>query len=110
MRRLLPLLLLIASTGAHAACEEGLFTPALAGVETIPTCSLGKEGCLYSGDAVFRYGEAIPDDPAALSVLAQGSPWRIYGPGNRILTIDYLAKAVRGLQSKGEKKVVLVSS
>jgi hypothetical protein len=110
MRRLPLFMLLLASTSAHASCEEGLFMPALTGVETIPTCSLGKEGCLYSGDAVFRYAEAIPDDPAAISLSAQGSPWRIYGPGDRILTIDSLAQLVRGAQSKGEKKVVLVSS
>ncbi|MCX7032404.1 MAG: hypothetical protein NT046_00300 [Arenimonas sp.] len=110
MRRLLPLLLLIASPNVHAACEEVLFTPALAGIETIPTCPLGSEDCLYSGEAVFRYAEAIPDDPAAMGITAQGSPWRLYGPDNRILTLDFLAKAVRGAQSEGEKKVVLVTS
>lgn len=110
MRCLLSFPLLVASTLAHAQCEEGIFTPTLKRIETIPTCPLGSEGCLYSGDAVVRYVEAIPDDPAAMSVFAQGSPWRIYGPGNRILTIDYLANAVRGMQSKGEKKVVLVTS
>ena len=110
MRHLLFFPLLLASTIAQAECEEGLFTPALTGVETIPTCSLGSEGCLYAGQAVFRYAEAIPNDPAAIGITAQGSPWRIYGPDMRILTLEFLAKAVRGAQSKGEKKVVLVTS
>ena len=110
MRRLPLFLLLLASTPAHATCEEGLFTPALTGVETIPTCSLDSEGCLYAGEAVYRYSEAMPDDPAVISLSAQGSPWRIYGPDMRILTLDFLAKAVRGAPGKGENKLVLVTS
>ncbi|HEU0152218.1 MAG TPA: hypothetical protein VFQ84_02605 [Arenimonas sp.] len=110
MRRFLFSSLFLACTLVHADCGDASFARPLEGMQKVPTCETNGKDCVSSAYAVHKFSEAIPDDPTVMTVTAQGSPWRIYGPGNRILRIDELAGILRDARSEGESKVVLMTS
>lgn len=109
MKLALPLLLaaLAASSGASAACTSAL---PLKGSLTIATCSPSKDGCVPAEQALHAYMEAMPDaGDEVLRIGMHGSPWHLYGPDYRILSIEQLAGMVRAQGGK-IRRVVLNAS
>jgi hypothetical protein len=102
--------LLAACAVAQAGCPATL---PLKGVLNIDNCYPMREDCVPASDALYQYAEAVPDGgDEGMTIALHGSPWHLYGPDSRIMTIDKLAEVLRQ-ESKKKKKlshVVLMSS
>lgn len=84
----------------------------LSGTETVSTCSplQGSPDCIYVGQVLHEYMQAVPDSDSVFSIGLQSSPWRLYDGEFRILTVDEVADAVRSNRNGKVERVVLVGS
>lgn len=106
-RGLAVLSLLAACAGAQADCPTTL---PLKGVINIDNCSPLRDGCVPAADALYEYTGAMPDvGDEVLRISMHGSPWHLYGPDSRIMTIESLAAVVKQQGSK-IREVILMSS
>ncbi|MGW8389434.1 hypothetical protein [Pseudoduganella sp. HUAS MS19] len=106
-RALALLSLLAACTGVQADCPAAL---PLKGVLSVDNCYPMREGCVPAAEALYQYTTAMPDvGDEVLRISMHGSPWHLYGPDSRIMTIEDLAGIVRQQGSK-IREVVLMSS
>lgn len=106
MHRILALATLLASLPA-LACENHL---PLEGTISVDTCRVGEPGCVYAGQALAEYYDAQPEVPGVLTVGIHASPWRVYAPDNRILTLDEFAAMLRKGLGPQDKSVALYVS
>jgi hypothetical protein len=106
MYRALTLATLVAALPAFA-CENHL---PLEGMLNVDTCRVGEAGCVPATQALRDYMDAQPEVPGVLTVGIQGSPWRVYGPDNRILTVDEFAGMLRAALGPDDKSVALYVS
>src|SRR5512134_3970652 len=103
--RILTAALVLAATTSQA-CESGF---PVSGVVEVPACQLSQEAqCLPAMQALVQYAQAQPDDPAALLVLMQTSPWRMYGADLRITTVEEVAAMARTHLKPGLRRVDLM--
>jgi hypothetical protein len=107
MRVMLLLLASIVAAPTALACENHL---PLQGTIEVDTCRVGEAGCVYAGKAVYDYFEAQPEDRGVLSVASPGSPWHVYGPEKRIVSIDEFAQMLRKSLGPDDKSVALYMS
>lgn len=105
-RTLLALCLL---SPAALACDTSHLP--LSGTASVKTCSptQGSSDCVYSGQAVFEYMEAVPDPETVFTIGLQTSPWRMYDGQMRILAVEDVAEVIRPELSKLER-VELIGS
>ena len=109
-RRFALVSLLAACAVAQADCPTTL---PLKGVLNVDNCYPMREDCVPAADALYQYAEAVPDGgDEEMTIALQGSPWHLYGPDSRIMTIDTLAGILRqaGKKKKKLRHVVLMSS
>lgn len=80
---------------AALACDTSHLS--LSGTVSVTTCSSkqGSGDCIYAGQALYEYMEAVPDSDAVFTIGLQASPWRLYDGEMRILSADDVADAVR---------------
>lgn len=107
-QRVLALLSLLAACAtAQADCPATL---PLKGVINIDNCYPMRADCVPASEALYQYSSAAPDvGDEVLRISLQGSPWHLYGPDSRIMTIDNLAAVVKQQGSK-IRQVILMSS
>ena len=76
------------------------------------TCSPKQDStdCIYAGQALYEYAEAVPDNDALFTISLQASPWRMYDGEMRILTADDVADAVRPKLDGKLERVELIAS
>lgn len=104
------LLALCLLSPAALACESD-HRLGLSGTATVATCSPATSAdCVFSGDVLYPYFAAAPDDPAVMGVGLQSSPWRLYDGDMRILSVEELAATVRANRDPAEKRVELIGS
>jgi len=107
LRGLALLSLLAACAGAQADCPA---TMPLKGVIKLDNCYPMRKDCVPAAEALYDYTTAMPDaGDEVLRISLHGSPWHLYGPDSRIMTIDDLAAVVRQQGSK-IRQVILMSS
>ncbi|MBU8978014.1 MULTISPECIES: hypothetical protein [unclassified Lysobacter] len=84
----------------------------LSGALSVTTCSptQDSERCVYSGQALYQYLEAVPDSDELLTIGLQASPWRMYDAETRILTVDDIADLVRPKLGGKVERVELIAS
>lgn len=104
------LLALCLLSPAALACDTSHLS--LSGTVNVPTCSpkQGATDCVYAGNAVYEYLEAVPDSDAVFTIGLQASPWRMYDGEMRILTVDDLANAVRPKLDGKVERLELIGS
>lgn len=105
MRPLLLALCLLSP--AALACESHI---ALSGTVHVPTCPRESNECGSAAEAVYRYMDAMPDDPAVMTIGLHASPWRLYDGDMRILTVEDVAARVRASRDPAERRVDLMGS
>lgn len=106
-RGLALLSLLAACAGAQADCPTTL---PLKGTVNLDNCYPMGADCISASEALYQYADAMPDvGDEVLRISTHGSPWHIYGPDSRIMTIENLAATVRQQGSK-IRQVILMSS
>lgn len=93
--------------GSLLACETSL---PLKGAESIKTCDPHAAGCTPAAKLVYKYTEAMPEDPKLFTIALQSSPWRFYDPQMRILTPEEVAAMIKAHWKQGMEKVVLFAS
>lgn len=95
---------------AALACDTSHLS--LSGAISVTTCStkLDSTDCVYAGEALYEYGEAVPDSESVLTIVLQASPWRMYDGEMRILTADDIANAVRPKLGGKLEHVELIAS
>jgi len=107
LRRLAVLSLLAACAGAQADCPATL---PLKGVINLDNCNSVRKDCVPAAEALYEYTTAMPDaGDDVLRISLHGSPWHLYGPDYRIMTIEQLAGVVKQQGSK-IREVILMSS
>lgn len=107
LRGLAVLSLLAACAGAQADCPA---TMPLKGVIKLDNCYPMRKDCVPAAEALYDYTTAMPDaGDEVLRISLHGSPWHLYGPDSRIMTIGDLAAVVRQQGSK-IRQVILMSS
>src|SRR5687767_13355430 len=91
----LALLVLCLLSPAALACDTSHLP--LSGAISVRTCSPTQDSvdCVYSGQALSEYMEAIPDNDSLYSIGLHASPWRMYDAEMRVLTVDDVADVVR---------------
>jgi hypothetical protein len=100
-------LLALSTPSAAMACTR---SPLLEGAITIPQCLADADAeCLPSGKAVFDAVQAL-EMPGVFTLGLQSSPWRMYEPSGRILTIEDVASIVRANRPEEDERVRLVGS
>ena len=84
----------------------------LSGAIAVATCSPKQDStdCVYSGQALYEYMEAVPDNDALYSIGLQASPWRMYDGEMRTLTVEDVAAAVRPQLDGKVGRVELIGS
>lgn len=94
--------------GIAYACDEA---QALEGVLSIPQCDPASavDGCVPGSQATFDALEAL-EIPAVFTIGVQTSPWRMYDPKGRILTVEEVAAAIRAKRPDSDRRVHLVGS
>ncbi|HEY5849590.1 MAG TPA: hypothetical protein VIT62_02310 [Lysobacter sp.] len=104
------LLALCLLSPATFACETSHLP--LSGAVSVTTCSpkQGSADCVYSGKALQKYMEAVPDSDSLFTIGLQASPWRMYDGAMRILTADDLADVVRPQLDGKLERVELIGS
>lgn len=100
-------LLLLTSKLVIAECKSEL---PISGAISIKNCDAKSELCTPANEAIYSYIEAIKDQPTELIISLQSSPWHLYGPDMRIITIDEIAEMAKPSIKKGVKKIVLNAS
>jgi len=107
MKRTVLLMFLIVSAHDVSSCES---PQPLSGTVTVPVCLTDGPDCRPAGKVLYEYTEAQPDDPASFSIALQTSPWRMYGPDNRIITVAEVADILRPQLEPKHKHVELFGS
>lgn len=104
------LLALCLLSPAALACDTSHLS--LSGAVSVTTCSPKQDStdCVYAGQALFEYLEAVPDSDALFTIGLQASPWRMYDGEMRILTADDIADAVRPQLNGKLERVELIGS
>lgn len=104
------LLALCLLSPATLACDTSHL--ALSGAITVKTCHVqgASSDCVYSGQALHEYMDAVPDSDAAFTIGLQSSPWRMYDGQMRILTVDDVADVVRRERDDKVERVELIGS
>lgn len=99
--------LAFSSPSATMACIQSSL---LEGAVTIPQCAADADTrCLPAGQAVFDAVQAI-EMPGVFTIGLQSSPWRMYEPSGRILSIEDVASIVRASRPEEDTRVRLVGS
>ncbi|HTA65324.1 MAG TPA: hypothetical protein VK753_07460, partial [Xanthomonadaceae bacterium] len=93
MKLLVAAALLLASPGA-LACSSAL---PLKGSVFVESCDPRDSTCRDATKQLYAYLQSTVDRPAVLSIAVQTSPWHIYGPDMRIMTMDDLVARIRPL-------------
>jgi hypothetical protein len=106
MKRALVAFWLISSSAL--ACDTSHLS--LSGSASVKTCHKEGPDCIYAGQALYDYMEAIPDSDEVLTIGLQTSPWRMYDTEMRILTVEDMAAAVRAKLNGKVKRVELIGS
>ncbi|MGH8028422.1 MAG: hypothetical protein ACREO3_00660 [Arenimonas sp.] len=104
-----PLLITLLASSPTFACQDTSLL-GLTGSLSVKTCGISQPGCVYSGEALYKYMEAQPDDPDTFSIGLQTSPWRAYDGEMRILTMEEIAATVREHREPRNRKVILYGS
>jgi hypothetical protein len=99
--------LLIAAAHGVAACEP---PQPLSGTLTVPVCHTDGPDCRPAAKALYEYTKAQRDDPDTFSIALHSSPWRLYGPDMRIITVEELAGILRPQLEEKHKRVELFGS
>jgi hypothetical protein len=99
--------LCLLSTSA-LACDTSHLS--LSGSVSVETCRKESAECIYAGQALYDYMEAVPDSDEVLTIGLQTSPWRMYDGEMRILTVEDIAEAVRAKLNGKVKRVELIGS
>jgi hypothetical protein len=107
MRIAVAVLFVVFAGSSRADCVATL---PLQGTETAPACNDHQPGCHPAAERLFEYLEKIPDSPSVVTIALQSSPWRMYDPDLRILTVEELAATIRPHLEDGVRKVQLVGS
>lgn len=110
MSRVLAILLAGVASASRAEC---ITTLPLQGTEIAAACDYREPGCYQAAEKLYSYLDNIAEDPAVVTIALQSSPWRMYGPDMRILTIEEAAAAIRPhlrKKAKHAKKVQLIGS
>ena len=103
------LLALCLLSPASLACDTSHL--ALSGTAHVDTCSSQSgHDCIYSGQALRQYMDAVPDSDALYTIGLQSSPWRMYDGEMRILTVADVATAVRPALDGKVERVELIGS
>lgn len=103
------LLALCLLSPAAPACDTSHLL--LSGAISVKTChEQGSSECVYSGQALYEYMEAVPDSDALFTIGLQSSPWRMYDGQMRILTVDDVADLVRRTLDGKVERVELIGS
>jgi len=76
----------------------------------VPVCLEDGPDCRPASEVLHEYTEAQPDDPAGFSIALQSSPWHLYGPDYRIITVDELAAIIRSQLEPKHKRIDLFGS
>lgn len=82
----------------------------LEGVVSIETCDKEKETCVSALQAVAEYIARVEDTPETCTVALHSSPWRLYDPEMRIITVRELGDRIRPALKSPVKSVALVAS
>lgn len=107
VKRLAALSFILASQWAQADCTSSL---PLEGVVSVETCMTESADCRPAFEALHEYASTPDDDPAMLTIALQTSPWRMYDPDFRILSVPEFAVTVRQHIKDGVKSVRLDGS
>jgi hypothetical protein len=91
---------------AFAECESSL---ELQGTISVDCCK-PIDKCASAGEAVYKYMDAIKDEPTVLTIGLQASPWHLYDHEMRILRIEELARMIKPQLKDPVKRVQLVAS
>lgn len=91
---------------AFADCESSL---ELQGAVSIACCK-PIESCSSAGETLYKYMDAIKDDPEVLTISLQASPWHLYDQDMRILRIEELAQMVKPQLKAPVKRIQLIAS
>lgn len=102
--------LALTASPATRACDTSQLS--LSGVVNVATCSPGQDSadCVYSGQALYEYMEAVPDSDAQFTIGLQASPWRMYDAEMRIISVEDVADVVRPKLDGKLERVELVGS
>lgn len=105
-----PILLALLLSPTALACDTSHLS--LSGTVSVKTCSPQRDStdCVYSGQALYEYMEAVPDSDALLTIGLQSSPWRLYDGEMRILTVDDVADVIRPKLGGKLQRVELIGS
>jgi hypothetical protein len=101
------LMFLIIASHEAVACQS---PQPLSGTVKVPVCLTDVPDCRPAGRVLHEYTEAQPDDPASFSIALQSSPWRLYGPDYRIVTVEEVAAIIRSQLEPKHKRVDLFGS
>lgn len=104
------LLALCLLSPAALACEKPHLS--LSGNAVVATCFPQQEGadCVFSGQAVYEYMEAVPDTDEVITIGLSSSPWRMYDADMRIITVDEVADAIKSLRNPKVERAELIGS
>lgn len=91
---------------AFAECESSLELQGAISLE----CCKPKDKCISAGEAVYKYLEAMKDDPSVYSIGVQASPWHLYGPDMRIINVEELAQMLKPQLKAPVKRILLIAS
>jgi len=103
---LLVAILLVKGGYAFAECESSL---ELQGAISVDCCK-PIDKCASAGETVYKYMDAIKDDPTVLTIGLQASPWHLYDQDMRILPIEELAQMIRPQLKDPVKRIQLIAS
>lgn len=90
--------------------EECKTEIALSGAVAIKNCDPKNQICITGSKAIHEYVNNMKDEPTELSISLQSSPWRLYGPDMRIITIEEISEMAKPSIKNGVKKIVLNAS
>jgi hypothetical protein len=104
---------LAAAVALLLACSNTLACPSslpLKGTQFVASCDTRQSDCIDAAKVLHDNMEAEPDIPSVVTVGVQTSPWHIYGPDMRIITIDEFAATIRPTLKDPVKSVALQGS
>lgn len=91
---------------AFAECETSL---KLQGALSVACCK-PADSCKSAGETLYKYMDAIKDDPEVLTIGLQASPWHLYDQEMRILRVEELAQMVKTQLKAPVKRIQLIAS
>lgn len=109
MNHPLRLILLLAFSHAAAVFAGCPSSVPVSGSLTVEACEPKVEKCVSASRAVHDYAD-MEDDSTTFSIAMHSSPWRMYGPDARIMSLDQLAELIRQKLTPRQKSVLLMSS